>query len=142
MRAYREGFRPPGRRSRPHAILALSAVCAASPERAERLTASLGLSVIRMRQGRPQPLPTPEEALAHDYSPAERDQLRRYRRAQVVGDPDQVGAELRALAEATEADELMVMTTVHDHAERVRSYELLAGALGLPAAGGVRAAAG
>jgi len=142
MGTYREAFRPSRRRAEPRAILAVSAICADTAERAEQLVASLGLSVIRMRSGRPQPLPSPEEALAHEYSPHERDQLRRYRRAQVVGEPAQVRDELLALAEATGADELMVMTAVHDHGERLRSYELLAQALALPAEGAVGAAAG
>jgi luciferase family oxidoreductase group 1 len=132
LRLYRERFTPSGRAPGPRAILAASVVCADTAERAEELASSLGLAVVRMRQGRPAPLPSPEEALAHRYTDAERDQLRRYRRAQVVGDPVQVAAELRDLAERTGADELMVMTSVHSHAERLRSYELLAEAFGLP----------
>ena len=73
--------------------------------------------------------PSPEEAAAHHYTPAELDQVRRYRRAQVLGDPPAVAAELLGLAEQTRADELMVMTSVHDHTERLRSYRLLAEAL-------------
>ena len=129
MRLYREGFRPSQRCAEPHAILAVSAICAVDPERAEQLAGSLALGVVRMRSGRPGPLPSPEEAAAHDYTPAELDQVRRYRRAQVLGDPPAVAAELRGLAERTGADELMVMTSVHDHAERLRSYRLIAEAL-------------
>jgi luciferase family oxidoreductase group 1 len=143
MREYRERFTPSPARAAPRAILALSGVCADTEQRAEELASSLGLAVVRMRRGRAAPLPTPEEALAHPYDPAERDELRRYRRAQVLGDPAGVRDQLLALRADTQADELMVMTTVHDHAERVRSYELLAGALGLtPRPGGVTAPAG
>jgi len=38
---------------------------------------------------------------------------------------------LRALTEATRADELMITTMVYDHAARRRSYELLAQAFAL-----------
>jgi alkanesulfonate monooxygenase SsuD/methylene tetrahydromethanopterin reductase-like flavin-dependent oxidoreductase (luciferase family) len=95
-----------------------------------------------MRTGRPAKLPAPEDAMAHRYTPGEADQVRRYRRAQVLGDPAEVRAELDRLVEETRADEVMVMTTVHDHAERVRSYELLAEAFGLEARPAERAAAG
>ena len=37
---------------------------------------------------------------------------------------------LRALVEATRADELMITTMVYDHAARRHSYELLAKAFG------------
>ena len=129
MTLYREAFRPSAALAAPRSILTVSAICADSAERAEELAASLGLAVVRMRMGRPAPLPSPEEARAHRYSDAELDQLRRYRRAQVIGEPDQVREELTGLVERTGADEVMVMTMVHDHAERLRSYELLAGAL-------------
>ena len=107
-------------------ILGVSVVCADTERRAEELVASGALSVLRMRQGRPAPLPTPEEAAAHRYTERELDQVRRYRRAQVVGDRASVWQQLRELIAETGADELMVMTQVHDHAERRRSYELLA----------------
>ena len=129
MRLYREGFRPSDRCPEPHAILTVSVVCAEDAERAEHLAGSMALGVVRMRSGRPGALPSPEEAAAHRYTPAEADQVRRYRRAQVLGDPPGVAAELLGLVERTGADELMVMTSVHDHTERLRSYRLLAEAL-------------
>jgi hypothetical protein len=38
---------------------------------------------------------------------------------------------LRALVERTGADELIITTAVHAHADRVRSYELVAEVTGL-----------
>jgi alkanesulfonate monooxygenase SsuD/methylene tetrahydromethanopterin reductase-like flavin-dependent oxidoreductase (luciferase family) len=113
----------------PTAILTVSAIAADTAERADALAASMGLGLVRMRQGRPIPLPTPEEAAAVRYTPHEQDQIRRYMRAQMLGDADGVRDQILALAEATAADEVMVMTSVHDHGERRRSYELIAGAL-------------
>jgi hypothetical protein len=37
-----------------------------------------------------------------------------------------VRAKLDQLVERTAADELMITTMVHDHADRIRSYELIA----------------
>ncbi len=45
---------------------------------------------------------------------------------QFVGTAEQVADRLHWLAEATEADEVVITTITHDHADRVRSYELLA----------------
>jgi luciferase family oxidoreductase group 1 len=130
MRLYRDRFSPSAAMPEPRAILTVSAICAETAERADELSWSLALSVIRMRTGRPAKLPRPEEAMAHRYTEREADQVRRYRRAQVLGDPAGVRAEIERLVAETRADEVMVMTTVHDHAERVRSYELLAEAFG------------
>jgi luciferase family oxidoreductase group 1 len=133
VQAYRDAFRPSARMPDPTVILAVSAIAAGAPERAERLATSMGLGLVRMRQGRPTALPSPEEAAAHRYTPGEQDQIRRYRRAQVLGDAEGVRDEILSLAGATGADEVMVMTMIHDHAERLRSYELIAAAFGTPA---------
>ena len=137
-RDYRAAFAPSGGAPRPHLILGVSVVCAEDSARAHALVMSGALWTLRMRQGRPGPIPPPEEATAQPYTERERDRVRRYLRAQVVGDPDEVVAQLRDLAEECAADELMVMTQVHDHRERRRSYELLAEAW---AAAGARPAA-
>ena len=129
MRIYRDDFRPSPALPAPYAILAVSAVCADDRARATELAMSLGLGVVRMRSGRPGPLPSPEEAATHEYTPHEQDQVRRYLRAQVLGGPAEVADELRRLAAETRADEVMVMTSVHGHAERLRSYELIAEAV-------------
>ncbi|HSK99187.1 MAG TPA: LLM class flavin-dependent oxidoreductase [Rubrobacteraceae bacterium] len=131
MRAYRESFRPSGSFAEPHAILAASVVCAETDERAEELASSMGLAWVRLRTGKPGPLPTPEEALAYPYTPAERRVFESYRSMQVVGDPSAVQERLLDLAESTGADEIMVTTMVHDHRERLGSYELLAQTFGL-----------
>ncbi|MBV9219609.1 MAG: hypothetical protein JOY94_09355, partial [Methylobacteriaceae bacterium] len=39
---------------------------------------------------------------------------------------------LAPLIEATQADEVMIMSAIYDHTARKRSYELLAQAFGMP----------
>ena len=46
------------------------------------------------------------------------------------GSPETIKAKLDPLIEATGADELMVAAAIWDHKARVRSFELLAGAMG------------
>jgi len=45
---------------------------------------------------------------------------------QFVGSPQTVAERLRTLQHATGADDLLITTITHDHADRVRSFELLA----------------
>ena len=129
--AYRENFRPSSGFAEPHAILAASVICADTDDQAETLASSMGLARVRMRTGKPGQLPSPEEALAYPYAPGERRLLESYRSMQIVGNVSKVQARLEELAERTAADEIMVTTMVHDHAERLRSYEKLAEAFGL-----------
>ena len=126
MRAYRESFELSEDFERPSAILAVAVVCGDTDEHAKRLASSMELAWVRMRSGKPGPLPSPEEAMAYPYTPAERHLADAYRYMQVVGDPRTVRARLEELAEHTATDEVMVTTNIYAHAERLRSYERLA----------------
>jgi alkanesulfonate monooxygenase SsuD/methylene tetrahydromethanopterin reductase-like flavin-dependent oxidoreductase (luciferase family) len=90
------------------------------------LAASMELAWVRMRNGNPGPLPSPEEASAYPYTPAERHLAVAYGSVLVVGDPWTVRARMEELATRTAADEVMVTNNVYDHIERLRSFELLA----------------
>jgi luciferase family oxidoreductase group 1 len=125
MRAYREAFEPSASFERPSAVLAVAVVCAETGEHARALASSMELAWVRMRIGSPGPLPSPEEAMDYPYSPDERRLAEAYRSMQIVGDPKAVRARIEEVAGYTGADEIMVTTNVYDHAERLRSYELL-----------------
>jgi luciferase family oxidoreductase group 1 len=130
LRRYREAFVPSRYRRHPWAILALAVVCADSDAEAQRLASSSELAMVRFLQGvRDRPLPSVEEALAHRYDVHE-EALRRGRGAHsLVGGVARVGERLGELVELSGADEVMVLTHVHEHAARKRSYELVAEAM-------------
>jgi luciferase family oxidoreductase group 1 len=129
--AYRESFRPSDAFPRPHAIVAVSVICADTDGEAERLSLPMQLTWVRLHRGELGPLPTPEEAAAYPYTPQERAVAAGFRALQLIGTPARVRAEIDALVAETGADEVMINTVVHDHAARLRSYELLAGEFGL-----------
>jgi len=123
---YRQNFRPSRWLDEPYAMVAVSAICADTDERAQWLSGPAALSFLRMRQGMPQPLATPEEAAAYPYTEFERLQSAERFADQAVGSPDTVRTQLSTLLERTEADELMLTTMVYDIADRIRSFELIA----------------
>ena len=131
LRAYREAFTPSEAFPEPHAILAVAVVCAETDAEARRLASTMELAWARIRTGRFEALPSPEEALAHEYSPAEQQAVHLYRQLSVVGDPEAVRAEIERRAEAAGASEVMVTTNVYDPDARLRSFELLAEAFGM-----------
>jgi luciferase family oxidoreductase group 1 len=130
LRRYREAFVPSSRRSEPWAILAAAVVCAETDADAERLASSGELAMVRSRQGiRDRPLPSVEEALAHRYDELEEALRVGWGSHVLVGGVTRVRERLGALVAASGADEVMVLTHVHEHAARKRSYELVAEAL-------------
>jgi luciferase family oxidoreductase group 1 len=127
FRAYRAAFQPSAQFPQPHTILCLAVYCAEADERAQYLASSMDLHWLRIERGDFGPIPSPEEALAYPYSDAERHSLQRIRARSIVGSPTTVQARLTSLVAETAADELMIVCHMHDAAERLRSYELLAG---------------
>jgi luciferase family oxidoreductase group 1 len=129
---YRANFQPSRYLTEPCAMVALGAICAETDAEAERVSASARLVRRRLRQGDLRPIPSVEEAqreLAQLPSPPteEAGEWPRY----FIGSAQTVRASLTALADALGIDEVMVVTIVHDHAVRLRSYELLAQAFSL-----------
>jgi luciferase family oxidoreductase group 1 len=133
LRRYRETFVPSSRLREPRAILAVGVICADSDAEAERLATSSELAMVWFRQGiRDRPLPSVEEALAYPYDDVEQALRMGPGGPMVVGGLARVRERLIALVKATSADEVMVLTHVHDHEARKRSYELVAEALASP----------
>jgi luciferase family oxidoreductase group 1 len=132
---YRQEFQPNavlGEQTRmsPESMIAVGVICAESDAEAERLFTSVRLLQLRIRQGDRSPVASPDEALRElgNYPPQpEMGEFPRY----VVGTPDKVKAALTAMADSLHLGELVVNTIVHDHAARLRSYTLLAEAMGI-----------
>ena len=134
MLTYRQNFKPSGWRETPYAIAAVAAIVAETDAEANRLATSWDLNWLRRRRGESLPYPSPEEAAAFTYSADERARVQAHRDRLFFGDPDMVTRQLRAFAQETRADEIMITTPVFDHQARRRSYELLAREWGLQAA--------
>ena len=131
LEIYRAAFRPSEELDQPYAMIGVPVICAETDERARWLSGPSALSFVRLRQGRPTQLPTPEEAAEYTFTPAERELVRSWTAPLVRGEPERVRTELEALARRTGADELMITTMVHGPGDRLRSYELLAEAWNL-----------
>lgn len=126
---YRRSFRASPTLEAPHAMIAVQAICADTDEEARRIAAPGGLSFLRLRSGRPGTFPSPEEAAAQDHTPAEQAFIDRWLASHVIGSPATVRDGLLDLQARTGVQEVMITTMVFDHADRIRSYELVAEAL-------------
>ncbi|MFF9045859.1 LLM class flavin-dependent oxidoreductase [Streptomyces parvulus] len=125
--AYRSYFQPSESLHKPYVTVSADVVVAEDDATARELATGYGLWVrsIRTAEGAI-PFPTPEEARAHAWSDEDRALVRDRVDTQFVGSPALVADRLEQLHEATGADELLITTITHDHADRVRSYQLLA----------------
>jgi alkanesulfonate monooxygenase SsuD/methylene tetrahydromethanopterin reductase-like flavin-dependent oxidoreductase (luciferase family) len=127
VEGYRAAFRASAELDRPYVSVSADVVVAGTEARARELAAGYGPWVrsIRTAEGAIQ-FPTPEEARRYPWSEADRALVADRVDTQFVGTPAQVADQLERLRDAAEADELIITTITHDHADRVRSYQLLA----------------
>jgi alkanesulfonate monooxygenase SsuD/methylene tetrahydromethanopterin reductase-like flavin-dependent oxidoreductase (luciferase family) len=125
--AYRAAFVPSAELERPYVSVSADVVVAEDEATARELATGYGLWVhsIRSLAGAIR-FPSPAEARTHAWTQDERDLVADRVETQFTGSPRQVADQLEVLRDATGADELVITTITHDHADRVRSYELLA----------------
>src|SRR3954447_18321284 len=124
---YRAAFRPGAELSRPYVCVSVDAVVGEDDEHARQLAAGYGLWVLGIRSGEgADPYPSHDEAVSYRWTDEDRALVADRVATQVVGSAATVVEQLDRIAEVTGADELVVTTMTHAHADRVRSYELLA----------------
>ncbi|MXP62002.1 LLM class flavin-dependent oxidoreductase [Roseomonas sp. M0104] len=130
---YRQTFRPEaGRLAAPHAALGVFALCAETEAEAQRLFLSRAVWRLSRDRGIYPPLPSVAEAEAYPATPAEAAKMERMRERAIIGTPEQVRARLESLAAEMGAEEIAVLSPVHDPAARRESVRLLARAFDLP----------
>jgi luciferase family oxidoreductase group 1 len=132
LEIYRSRFKPSEQLDRPHAIVGVNIIAAESDDKARRLATTQQMSftnIFRGARGLSQP---PIDDIETYWTPMEKAQATRMLARSIIGSPDTVRKGMAALVEETGADELIVVTDVYEHSERLCSIELIAKAAGLP----------
>ena len=136
---YRSQFRPSVQLQQPYVMIGVNIFAAETDGRARFLFSSLQQVFISLRRGRPRQLAAPVEGFDAQLMPQERQMLDEMLAYSVIGSPDTVARGLDSIIARTGANELMVTSQIHDHAARLRSFEIVAEARGL--AGSISAVA-
>jgi luciferase family oxidoreductase group 1 len=126
LEIYRDRFQPSEQLQEPHAMVAANVIVADGDAEAHRLFTSIQQSFTNVLRGRRGQLPPPIDDIEGYWTPEEKLRVSSMLHRSLVGSPETVRSRLDQFVEETAADELIVATAVHDHAARLRSYELLA----------------
>ena len=128
---YRERFEPSRDLQAPRTAVAVWALAAPTEDEAIHLSTSSRMAFTLLRRNQLIPVPPPEKAV--EFLQREGNPLNGARpgRRSIVGTPEQVRAEVEAVAVEYGAEEVIVVTITYDHQARRRSYELIADAFGL-----------
>lgn len=128
---YRSLFRPSETLAEPYPMIGVTALAADTEEEADFEAGAGALSMVLLRSGRLQEIPTPEQAAAYAYSDSERDLVRGMNATAVIGTPEQVADGLDALVDRFGVKEMLISTRAHGLQAKIRSMELIAGAYAL-----------
>ena len=130
-RYYRQTFTPSEISKEPRTAVAAWVICADTDEEALRLSLSFRMMMTMLFRGRSIPVPTVERAQQfleeERVAPADIPAGRRI----TTGSPARVREAIEKLAKEYEAEEVLIVNILHDHAARRRSYELIAREFGL-----------
>jgi luciferase family oxidoreductase group 1 len=124
LELYRAQYRPSAAWPKPYAMVGVNVFAADTDDEARRLFTSLQQQFINRRRGISGKLPAPVDAL--DASELELANVAHALSFAAIGARDTVREQLRERIALTGADELIITAQIHDHAARLRSYELAA----------------
>lgn len=137
LAVYRETFKPSPSLSSPYAMVLVNVVAADTDEQAKHLFTSVQQHFVRMRRNTRGQLPRPIDDIESFWTESERYFASQMLACSVVGSPATVAQGLQRLLAQTQAQELMFAGQIHDHAARLRSFELAAQAMQLARTGQV-----
>jgi luciferase family oxidoreductase group 1 len=123
---YRREFQPSAALVRPYVMIGVGVFAAATDAEARRLFTSGQLMFLNLIRGRPGKLPPPVDRIDDYCSAAEKAAIDQRTRYSAVGPPETVQRRLLELMEETQADEMIATAQIHDHAARLRSFEIAA----------------
>lgn len=129
LELYRSRFRPSATLQQPYVAIGVPLIAADDDAQADFLASSTYQRVLGIITGRRGKLPPPQPNFLQGLHPQERAAIDDFLAAAVIGGPATARAGLQALAEATRADEFVLVSDVFDPELRLRSLDIAASAL-------------
>ena len=123
---YRQTFKPSAALAKPYAIVGVPVIAAPTDAEAQFLASSTYQRVLGILTGNRTRLQPPVEGFMEQLSERERAAIADFLAVGIIGGPQTVRAGLQALAQATQADEFMLVSDVFDADLRLRSLQLTA----------------
>ena len=123
---YRRDFKPSAQLEKPYFMLAANVFAADTDAEGAYLRTSMQQAFVRLRTGRPGKLPRPVDDIDAEVGARMREAVDQALRITAVGSPDSVRAQLAALVERYQPDEMILTGQIHGHAARLKSFEIAA----------------
>ena len=133
---YRSQFRPSATLAQPYLVIGVPMIGAPTDVEAQYLASSTYQRVLGILTGKRTRLPPPVDNFLAQLDPQARAAIEDFLAVAVIGGPDTVRAGFTQLAQATDADEFMLVCDVFDPQLRLRSLGIAAAARIAPSRSG------
>ncbi len=125
LRLYHQNFQPSKQCNTPYTIACVNVIAADTDEKAKLLETSLQQLALGIIRNTRKPLAPPVESMDGLWHPLEKVQVEKMMHYSFAGSKETVRKQLASFVEATRVDEVMVVSHIYNHEDRLRSYELL-----------------
>lgn len=129
LEVYRRAFRPSTYLEKPHAMIAVNVFGADTDAEGIRLRTTMQQAFARLRLGQPGKLPRPVDNIEEHLPPPVLAGVNEALTVSATGSPETVSRELSEILTRYAPDEVIITGQIHDHAARLRSFEIAAEAL-------------
>ncbi|MEH6972938.1 LLM class flavin-dependent oxidoreductase [Bacillus sp. JJ675] len=125
LELYRSLFTP-GVLDEPYAMVGVTVIAADSDEKAQHLATSHYQKFLDLVRGNSTKLKPPVDDMDQIWSPREKAMVNEQLSSTIIGGPKEVKAKLEDFIQTTQANEIIVNSETFDHADRLRSFEIIA----------------
>jgi len=129
LRLYHQNFEPSKQCNSPYSIACVNVIAAETDEKARHLETSLQQLALGIIRNTRKPLPPPVDSMDGLWHEMEKVQIQKMMYYSFVGSKETIEKELSAFLEATQVNEIMVVSHIYDHRDRLKSYEILSSLL-------------
>ncbi len=126
---YRRDFKPSAQLEQPYFMLAANVFGADTDEEGAYLRTSMQQAFARMHTGTRGKLPRPVTDIDATIGEGMRRAVEPMLKVSATGSPASVRADLQAMITAYQPDEIILTGQIHDHAARIKSFEIAAQAM-------------
>lgn len=127
LQMYRSNFVPSAVCAKPRVVVGVPLIAAPTDDEAQFLASSIHQRVSGIVRGERRALQPPVEGFLASRDPREQAAIADFLAMAVIGGPQTVVTRLRQIAEATKADEIMLVCDIFDPALRLRALDIAAG---------------
>lgn len=122
---YRKNFRPSETLKEPYVIACANVIAADTDAHAEWLSTTLKQLFLNIVTGNLKKMPPPVPDMDELWSPYHKEAAENMLAYSFVGGPETIKDSLSEFIAISEIDELMVVSHIYDHQERLKSYRIL-----------------